>query len=75
MAYGSEEEKGLSNSFLLGTTNEDCGDHQSEQQSVFQRPCMGSDLCVQVWAWATHAGWLKQARHVSPEENTTCSPF
>ena len=55
MAYRSEEEKGLSNSFLLGTANEDCGDHQSEQQSVFQRPCMGSDLCVQVWAWKTHA--------------------
>lgn len=32
-------------------------------------------LCMRVWTRATPAGQLKQARHVSPEENATCAPF
>lgn len=36
MVYRSEEEKGLSNFFLLGTTNQGCWDQQSKQ-FLFQR--------------------------------------
>lgn len=43
MAYRTEEEKGLSNSFLLGSANQGCGDNQSKQQFLFQRLCTEGD--------------------------------
>lgn len=56
MAYRPEEEKGLSNSFLLGPANQGYGDKQSKQQLLLQRPSTEGDTSMPVWIWQTRSG-------------------